>query len=114
MTRIKQHRIYISTIHLLNARRELVLGAIFALAVIGTPGQAQTYTVVHSFNGPPTDGNPKYSKEAIRAGKTGTVLLTFVVDEYGRVKDCQVLKSLTPDLDGRAIYAASHATFNTA
>jgi TonB family protein len=55
--------------------------------------------------------NPKYSKEAIRAGKTGTVLLTFVVDEYGRVKDCQVLKSLTPDLDGRAIYAASHATF---
>jgi TonB family protein len=58
-----------------------------------------------------TWANPKYSKEAIRAGKTGTVLLTFVVDEYGRVKDCQVLKSLTPDLDGRAIYAASHATF---
>jgi len=55
--------------------------------------------------------NPKYSKEAIRAGKTGTVLLTFVVNEYGLVKDCHVLRSLTPDLDQRAIDAATHAKF---
>ena len=54
---------------------------------------------------------PKYSKEAIRAGKTGSVQLTFVVDEYGRVKDCRVLRSLTPDLDQRAMTAASHARF---
>jgi TonB family protein len=34
-----------------------------------------------------------------------------VVNEYGLVKDCHVVRSLAPDLDQRAIDAATHAKF---
>src|ERR1700689_1621372 len=57
MTRTGQHQRCISAIHWLEASGALALGAIFVTAVIGTPAaQAQTYTVVHRFKGPPTDG----------------------------------------------------------
>jgi uncharacterized repeat protein (TIGR03803 family) len=106
MTRIKQHRIYISTIHLLNARRELVLGAIFALAVIGTPGQAQTYTVVHSFNGPPTDGKtPAAGLIRDPAGNLYGTTFYGGASDYGAVfklnkTDETVLHSFTGGADG--------------
>jgi TonB family protein len=54
---------------------------------------------------------PKASKEAVRAGKTGSVRLQFVVDQNGRAKDFEILKSLSPDLDDRAITSLKRAKF---
>jgi uncharacterized repeat protein (TIGR03803 family) len=57
MTRTGQHQRCISAIHWLEASATLALGAIFVTALIGTAAaQAQTYTVLHSFKGAPTDG----------------------------------------------------------
>ena len=57
MTRTGQHQRCISVIHWLEASGTLALGAMFVTALIGTPAaQAQTYTVLHSFKGIPTDG----------------------------------------------------------
>jgi len=58
MTRTGQHQRCISAIHWLEASGALTLGAMLVTAVIGTAAaQAQTYTVLHSFKGSPTDGS---------------------------------------------------------
>ena len=58
MTRKGLHQRCISAIHWLEASGALALGAMFMTAAIGTPAaQAQTYSVLHSFEGPPTDGS---------------------------------------------------------
>jgi TonB family protein len=54
---------------------------------------------------------PKYSKEDIRAGKTGSVQLRFIVDKDGKTKDMEVLRSVSPDVDERAITAVKRAKF---
>ncbi len=47
--------------------------------------------------------NLRYPIEAIRAGKTGTVYVSFVIDEKGVVHDPKVLRPLFPELDAEAL-----------
>jgi TonB family protein len=54
---------------------------------------------------------PKTTKEAVRAGKTGSVRLQFVVDQDGRARDFEIVKSVSPDLDDKAIAALKRAKF---
>lgn len=45
----------------------------------------------------------KYPKEAVKNGIQGRVLVDFVIDEKGRVKDVKVLKGVDPLLDEEAV-----------
>lgn len=45
----------------------------------------------------------RYPQDAVRDGVQGRVLLDFVVDEKGKVKDVQVLKGISPELDEEAV-----------
>jgi uncharacterized repeat protein (TIGR03803 family) len=109
MTRTGQHQRCISAIHWLEASGALALGAIFVTAVIGTPAaQAQTYTVVHRFKGPPTDGaGPKGHVIGDSAGNLyGTTCcggasdagVVFKLNQTGET----VLYSFTGGTDGRS------------
>jgi uncharacterized repeat protein (TIGR03803 family) len=57
MMRTEQYERSLSAIHWLETSGALALGAMFVLAAIWTPlAQAQTYTVLHRFQGSPADG----------------------------------------------------------
>jgi len=45
----------------------------------------------------------KYPQEAVRNGIQGRVLVDFVIDEKGKVKDVKVLKGVDPLLDAEAV-----------
>ena len=45
----------------------------------------------------------KYPKEAVRNGIQGRVLVDFVIDEKGKVRDVKVLKGVDPLLDAEAV-----------
>lgn len=49
----------------------------------------------------------KYPKEAVRQGIQGRVLVDFVVDEKGKVRDVRVLKGVHPLLDDEAVKVVS-------
>ena len=49
----------------------------------------------------------KYPQEAVRNGIQGRVLVDFVIDEKGRVKDVKVLKGVDPLLDAEAVKVIS-------
>jgi uncharacterized repeat protein (TIGR03803 family) len=60
----------------------LALGAMFVIVVIGTPvAQAQTYTVLHRFRGPPTDGGSPYGNLIV--GSAGSVYGTTKIGGGG-------------------------------
>lgn len=45
----------------------------------------------------------KYPQEAVRKGVQGRVLVDFIIDESGKVKDVKVLKGVDPLLDAAAV-----------
>ena len=45
----------------------------------------------------------KYPQEAVRNGIQGRVLVDFIIDESGKVKDVKVLKGVDPLLDAAAV-----------
>ena len=45
----------------------------------------------------------KYPKEAVKNGIQGRVLVDFVIDEKGKVRDVKVLKGVDPLLDEEAV-----------
>ena len=45
----------------------------------------------------------KYPKEAVRNGIQGRVLVDFVIDEKGKIRDVKVLKGVDPLLDAEAV-----------
>lgn len=45
----------------------------------------------------------KYPKEAVRDGIQGRVLVDFVIDEKGKIRDVKVLKGVDPLLDAEAV-----------
>lgn len=47
--------------------------------------------------------NIKYPKKARKAGVVGTVVVSFVVDKKGKVKNINIVKSIHPDLDKAAV-----------
>ena len=49
----------------------------------------------------------KYPQEAVRNGIQGRVLVDFVIDEKGKVKDVKVLKGVDPLLDAEAVKVVS-------
>ena len=49
----------------------------------------------------------RYPKEAVRDGVQGSVLVSFVIDEKGKVRDVKVLKSVDPLLDAEAVRVIS-------
>ena len=49
----------------------------------------------------------KYPQEAVRNGVQGRVLVDFVIDEKGKVKDVKVLKGVDPLLDAEAVKVVS-------
>lgn len=49
----------------------------------------------------------KYPQEAVRNGIQGRVLVDFVIDEKGKVKDVKVLKGVDPLLDAEAVKVIS-------
>ena len=49
----------------------------------------------------------KYPQEAVRNGVQGRVLVDFVIDEKGKVKDVKVLKGVDPLLDAEAVKVIS-------
>jgi len=49
----------------------------------------------------------KYPDEAVRSGTQGRVLVDFVIDEKGKVKDVKVLKGVDPLLDAEAVKVIS-------
>ena len=54
---------------------------------------------------------PEYSEEARKAKWQGTVVLSVIVDEFGRPRDVKVLRSLGLGLDQKAIEAVSQWRF---
>lgn len=49
----------------------------------------------------------KYPQAAVRNGKQGRVLVDFIIDEKGKVRDVKVLKSVDPLLDAEAVKVIS-------
>jgi TonB family protein len=49
----------------------------------------------------------KYPQEAVRNGIQGRVLVDFVIDEKGKIKDVKVLKGVDPLLDAEAVKVIS-------
>lgn len=49
----------------------------------------------------------KYPKEALKSGKQGKVLVDFVIDEKGKVRDVRVARSVDPLLDEEAVRVIS-------
>ena len=47
--------------------------------------------------------NLKYPKDAEESKTEGRVIVTFVVDEEGRIVDPQVAKGVSPSLDAEAL-----------
>lgn len=45
----------------------------------------------------------KYPKEAVEAGNQGRVLVDFVIDEKGEVRDARVIRGVSPALDEEAL-----------
>jgi TonB family protein len=58
------------------------------------------------------DVKPVYPDTARDAGTTGTVLLKATITTDGTVRDVQVVKSVSPDLDGAAIEAVRQWLFD--
>ena len=58
--------------------------------------------------------DPEYTDKARKAKINGTVVVSLIVTADGRVRDVQVIKSLTPDLDRKAIEAFRKWKFNPA
>jgi len=58
--------------------------------------------------------DPQYTDKARKAKINGTVVVSLIVTADGRVRDVQVIKSLTPDLDRKAIEAFRKWKFNPA
>ena len=58
--------------------------------------------------------DPEYSDKARKAKINGTVVVSLIVAADGRVRDVQVIKSLTPDLDRKAIEAFRKWKFSPA
>jgi protein TonB len=52
--------------------------------------------------------NLKYPGDAIKANKTGEVILTFVVSSSGKVENVKVKKSVFPSIDTEAIRVISN------
>jgi len=47
--------------------------------------------------------NLKYDKDALKRGVQGLVVVQFVVDKTGAIKDPVVVKKLAPELDAESI-----------
>jgi len=63
---------------------------------------------------PLTPIRPKYPKIALDAGIEGTVIVQVYVDVNGRVKETNILRGLTPELDQAAIDAIKSTKFKSA
>lgn len=51
--------------------------------------------------------NVKYPEKAKKAGKTGKVYVSFIVDVKGKVSNVKVVKSVDPELDAEAVRCVS-------
>ncbi len=49
----------------------------------------------------------KYPKEALEAGNQGRVVVDFIIDEEGNVKDVKVARGASPALDEEAVRVIS-------
>lgn len=58
--------------------------------------------------------NPQYTDKARRAKIKGTVLLQLTVTPEGEARDVKVTKSLSPDLDQKAVEAVRSWKFEPA
>lgn len=58
--------------------------------------------------------NPQYTDKARKAKINGTVLLQLTVTSEGEARDVKVTKSLTPDLDQKAVEAVRSWKFKPA
>lgn len=47
--------------------------------------------------------NINYPKSAMEAGKQGTVIVQFVIDKNGNVREPEIIKGVCPELDKEAI-----------
>jgi TonB family protein len=54
---------------------------------------------------------PRYTEEARQSRVEGTVVLSVIIGADGSVQDTKIVKSLSPDLDQKAIEAVSHWKF---
>jgi len=61
------------------------------------PGEA---TALHQF----LSSHLTYPPEAFKAGRSGTVVVQFVVDEQGRTRDVEVVRTSDPEFDAAAKY----------
>ncbi|MCZ4408267.1 energy transducer TonB [Cryomorphaceae bacterium 1068] len=84
----------------------------FGVAIVYSQDEPTTYTIVESmpyFNGGREamskylSDNIRYTESAEKANVSGTIYVTFVVDEDGRTTETKILRSLHPDLDSIAI-----------
>ena len=55
--------------------------------------------------------NPEYTKNAIRAGIEGTVLLEIEISPDGIPRNIRVLRSLDPELDKKAVECVAEWKF---
>ena len=53
------------------------------------------------------DAYLKYPKEAVEAGNQGRVVVDFIIDEEGNVKDVKVVRGVSPALDEEAVRVIS-------
>jgi TonB family protein len=58
--------------------------------------------------------NPEYTDKARKAKTNGTVVVSLIVTPEGKAQNVQVTKSLTPDLDQKAIEAVRKWRFKPA
>jgi len=58
--------------------------------------------------------NPEYTDKARRAKVNGIVIVSLIVTPEGNARDVQVIQSLTPDLDKKAVEAVSKWKFKPA
>jgi TonB family C-terminal domain len=49
----------------------------------------------------------KYPKSAVKEGISGTVVVEFVIDKSGNIRDVNVVKSVSPSLDDEAVKVVS-------
>jgi periplasmic protein TonB len=58
--------------------------------------------------------NPEYSDKARRAKVNGIVIVSLIVTPEGNTRDVQIVQSLTPDLDKKAVEAVKKWKFQPA